>query len=57
MEILIEGSAYNQIEKKFIKAVYSPTEFQLADTAGGAEAALTHTHLATSTVASITRTK
>lgn len=55
MEILVEGNAYNQIEKKFIKTVYNAREFQLADTAGGAEAALTHTHTATSTVAMITR--
>ena len=55
LEILVEGNAYNQIEKKFIKTVYNAREFQLADTAGGAEAALTHTHTATSTVAMITR--
>jgi hypothetical protein len=55
MELLIEGSAYNQIEKKFIKTVYNAREFQLSDTDGGAESALTHTHAATSTVAMITR--
>lgn len=55
MELLIEGDAYNQIEKRFIKTVYNAREFQLSSTSGGVEAALTYTHTATSTVAMITR--
>jgi len=54
-EIVIGGSAYGEREKRFIKTVYSTTEFQLATTAGGAEAALTYTHAATETVVNITR--
>lgn len=54
-EIVIGGTAYGEREKRFIKTVYSSTTFQLATTAGGAEAALTYAHTATETVANITR--
>lgn len=54
MEIVI-GGEYNHIEKRFIKTVYSSTEFQLSTTAGGAEAALTYTHPAGISVSMITR--
>lgn len=54
-EIIMGGDTYLQYEKRFIKTVYSSTEFQLSTTAGGAEAALTYTHTATETVANITR--
>jgi hypothetical protein len=54
-EIYMGGDTYLQPEKRFIKAVYAPDEFQLSTTPGGAEAALTFSHTATETVVNITR--
>lgn len=53
--IIVGGDTYAQVERRYIKTVYSTTEFQLSSTSGGAESALTYSHSATQTVSNKTR--
>jgi hypothetical protein len=46
---------YNESENKFIRTKNSATSYTLADTAGGAESALTHTHTAGAYVLNLQR--
>lgn len=55
-EIVVTATAANgQSEYKFIKTKNSSTSYVLSDTAGGAEAALTHTHSTEAHIINLTR--
>jgi hypothetical protein len=51
-----DATNYNQTEERYIKTIVSPTEFVLSTTVGGAEAALTFTHLQGCRVTNLTNT-